>query len=1144
MPSNFSFLRAEWPQLADEAGRAERNTFGDPRAACFYARRCLELTVHWLYDAEQALDPPYKDDLSAMLFEPSMRTLVGPGLHAKMDVIRRQGNTAVHRTKPVTHAESLPVVRELFHILFWLADRYSRRPDQRPGVLTFDPDAISRPMPASVRLQRQEELRAQAERFAAQDAELARERERRDDLERQITDLQAQVAAAVAANETHPVVHDYDESSTRDLFIDLLLREAGWPLDQPRDREFPVSGMPSGSGTGRVDYVLWGEDGRPLGLVEAKRTRVDATAGQQQAKLYADRLEAAYGTRPVIFYSNGYEHWMWDDAEAPPRPVRGFYTRDELALLVGRRTSRRKLSDTVIDQAIVERHYQQRAIRRIAETFEADRQRQALVVMATGAGKTRTVIALTDLLMRANWAKRVLFLADRVALVNQAVNAFKTHLPAATTVNLVTAKTAEGRVYVSTYPTMMGLLNEVDDDGRRRFGPGHFDLIVVDEAHRSIYAKYKAIFEHLDGLLVGLTATPKDEIDRNTYRLFHLEDQVPTDLYELDDAVREGFLVPPRAVSVPLRFLRHGIHYADLSDEEKAAWDEAEWDDSGTAPAAVDAAALNSWLYNADTVDKVLATLMTQGHRVAGGDRLGKTIIFAKSHEHAHFIARRFDAQYPEHKGDFARVITHQTAYAQSLIDAFATPDKAPHIAISVDMLDTGIDVPDVVNLVFFKPVRSKTKYWQMIGRGTRLRPDLYGPGLHKADFYLFDFCQNIEFFNQQVAPPGAALSPSLAERLFTARLELLSKLQDRHSGEMPDATAPTVDDGTTSETGLLVDLSLRLQEQVRGMNVDNVVIRPHRRLVETYAAPDPWRSLDPAAAHEVATHLAGLPSALQDDDEQAKRFDVLMLRMQLAMIDGGLGFDRMRAHVQQIAVALADQRQIPAVRDEQVLLDDIADAEWWADVSLPLLELIRRRLRGLVKLIEKARRTIVYTDFADELGEATEIPLIGLPVASDFERFLAKARVYLQANEQHLALQKVRRNLPLTPTDLDELERMLTDAGVGSAEDLARAREQSEGLGLFIRGLVGLERDTATEAMNTFIAGRTLTASQLDFVNLVVAELTAHGAMDPGLLYESPFTGLAPQGPESLFDDADIDSLIAVLHAVRSSAAPDPAVA
>jgi type I restriction enzyme R subunit len=319
----------------------------------------------------------------------------------------------------------------------------------------------------------------------------------------------------------------------------------------------------------------------------------------------------------VIFYSNGYDHWIWDDKQYPPRQVQGFYKKAELELLIQRRSTRKLLAGAPINQNIVERYYQTRSIRRIGEAFERDHERKALVVMATGAGKTRTVIALCDLLMRCNWAKRVLFLADRVALVNQAVGAFKRFLPDAPPVNLVTEKDAEGRVYVSTYPTMMGLIDE-SQDGQRRFGVGHFDLVVIDEAHRSVFQKYAAIFGYFDSLLVGLTATRKEDVGRNTYKTFDLEDGVPTDAYGLDEAVKDGYLVPPRAVSVPLKFQRQGIKYDDLSEEEKEQWDELEWNEDGTVPDRVESEAVNKWLFNKDTVDKVLRHLMTQGLTVAG----------------------------------------------------------------------------------------------------------------------------------------------------------------------------------------------------------------------------------------------------------------------------------------------------------------------------------------------------------------------------------------------------------------------------------------------------------------------------------------------------------------------------------------------
>ncbi len=1129
-PSNFTFLRVEWPDLYLESANAEQKAVADPRAACFYARRTLELTVQWLYDADESLKRPYRNHLSGLLYEPTFRTLVEPRIQTKMELIRKEGNAAVHRRKQISPREAEAVVRELFHVLFWLARTYTRDPRHMPDPgLAFDPVAIPQVADSRTRRQTREALRKRAEEQAARDEQLEKARRQNTELQSELARLRQEVAEAKAASEARPDEHDYDEEATRDNYIDLLLHEAGWALEEERDREYEVNGMPNKAGIGYVDYVLWGNDGKPLAVVEAKRTKRSAKSGQHQAKLYADCLEKEFGQRPVIFYSNGYETWLWDDERYPPRRVQGFYTRDELALLIHRRIARRSLQDTPIKGVIVERPYQHEAIRRICEAFERDRQRKALVVMATGAGKTRTTIALIDVLMRAGWVKRVLFLADRVALVNQTVGAFKAHLPDVTTVNLVTEKSEEGRVYVSTYPTMMGRIGEAQAGEERRFGPGFFDLVVIDEAHRSVYQKYREIFAYFDSFLVGLTATPKDEVDRNTYELFELEPGVPTDVYSLEDAVAEGFLVPPRAVTVPLKFPSQGIRYEDLSEAEREQWEEQDWGDEEEIPDEVAPEAVNRWLFNADTVDKVLETLMTHGHKVAGEDRLGKTIIFAKNTDHAEFIAERYDANYPEYAGHFAQVITHRTEYAQDLIDNFSLKDRSPHIAISVDMLDTGIDVPEVVNLVFFKPVRSRTKFWQMIGRGTRLCADLFGPGKHKADFYIFDCCDNIAFFNQEVEPAQSTRSLSLGERLFSRRLELLVALDE----------AGSVGRGARDELSLRKDAAELLRGEVAGMNPENFLVRPHRQWVERYREPQAWDALGIDEATALAAHLASLPTAVRDDDEAAKRFDLIVLRLQLCALRGDPGAEQLRGQVQEIAAGLLEQTSIPAILEQQALLSELAGDEWWIDVTAPMLESMRGRVRGLVRLLVRRKRRLVYTDFDDELGEVAEVQLRGVSASTDYERFRAKTRVYLRAHEDHIALQKLRRNRQLTQSDLDELEQMLADADLGDTAALHRARRESHGLGLFVRSLVGLERDAAAQALAGFIDGRTLGANQLDFINLVVEHLTQNGAMDTGRLYESPFTDLAPRGPESIFPASDVDELVAVVDAVRASAVP-----
>jgi type I restriction enzyme R subunit len=628
---------------------------------------------------------------------------------------------------------------------------------------------------------------------------------------------------------------------------------------------------------------------------------------------------------------------------------------------------------------------------------------------------------------------------------------------------------------------MMGLIDEAAD-GQRRFGVGHFDLVIIDEAHRSVFQKYRAIFDHFDSLLVGLTATPKDEVDRNTYSLFDLEGGVP---------------------------------------------DRAE------------AEAVNKWLFNKDTVDKVLEHLMTRRLKVAGGDRLGKTIIFAKNQQHAEFIAERFDANYPRLKGEFARVITFKIEYAQSLIDDFSNKDKPPHTAILVDMLDTGIDVPEVVNLVFFKLVRSKTKFWQMLGRGTRLCPDLFGPGRHKECFFVFDYCQNLEYFSQDLPATEGSLAESLGKRLFDARLELIAELDKRraplNAGAVRELEPGYGDPQTEDEVRRVLADTLR--REVAAMNLENFVVRPHRRAVEKYAKPEAWDMLTPEALGELSQEVAGLPSELDLENEEARRFDLLVLTLQLALLRSEPGFAPLRDRVKEIAGLLEEKSAIPMVREQLALIQEVQSDEWWQDVTVPMLELIRRRLRNLVQLIDERQRSPIYTDFEDELGGETEIDLPGITTGMDEARFKEKARAFLRAHQGHLAIQNLRLNRPLTATDLNELECMLCESGVADPATVREAAEKTHGLGLFVRSLVGLDRQAAKEAFAGFLADKTLSANQIEFVNLIVDHLTEHGVVDVGRLYEPPFTDLTPRGPESLFTTAQVDELVHTLGAVRATA-------
>ena len=1132
-PSQYALIAGQWPELHEEAQKVEQFALSDPRTACFYARRTIELLVVWVYDNDAQLQrPPTAQTLADLMYARVFSDLAGEQMR-RFRLLKDLGNKAVHRSDPIRVGDAVLAARELFQILRWFALTYGRDP-QRVRGCSFNVDQLpSRDASAAQQAQSREQLEALAEQLADRDQQLRDQRlatlasqEELDRLRQEITALRR---ANEAAAQPEPDLSEFD---TRRGYIDHYIEEAGWVHGNSCTHEHAVQGMPNATVQGFVDYVLWGDDGKPLALVEAKRSSRDPMEGQRQAELYADCLEQRYGQRPLIFLSNGYQHRLWDDLRYPPRDVQGFYKQDELAALIRRRDIRQPLAQAMISRDITDRYYQQRAIRAICESLEQGRLK-ALLVQATGTGKTRTAISLSEVLTRCNWVKRVLFLADRTSLVLQAERAFRRFLPDCSPVNLVTNKGGEGRVFLSTYPTMMNLIDTEDSHGIRRFGVGHFDLVIVDEAHRSVYQKYGAIFAYFDSLLVGLTATPREEIDRNTYELFDRELGMPTDEYGLDQAINDGFLVPFKPISVPLRFPREGISYATLSADEKAQWELLDWEEDVQNSGQIDSGAINAWLFNADTVDKGLKVLMTEGCLDAGGDRLGKSVIFARNHKHAEFIRERFDHHYPHLAGKAARVIDNQVKYAQSLIDEFADPASDLRIAISVDMLDTGIDIPEIVNLVFFKPVRSRTKFWQMVGRGTRTCKNLFGPGRDKECFWIFDLCQNLEYFLGEGGTESTAAPESLSTRLFRSRLALIDTI-DQQALQRSSASSNGLDTHRR-------ELSELLRCHVAACPADNFLVRPHLQLVERFRLSEAWASLSPDDHQALSGTLAPLPSAYAeqqgDTDADARRFDLLLYNLQLGLLRAEPRFVRLQQQLRELAAQLEARANIPQVAAELELIRDLLSDAWWQDLTVPMLEEVRRRLRALMGLIEPTSREPLYTNFADELGELRELDAAAMLSRDEFQQFRLRARDFLKAHEDHLTMQRLRRNQPLTPADLDELQRFLLSHGVGSEQAIQRATVECNGFGLFIRSLVGLDRNAAKELFAEFLAEGTHTATQIRFINEILDELTSRGVMDPARLYDPPFSDLAPTGPEGLFSEAEVDNICHLLDMIKTRA-------
>ena len=1066
--TNFDFLNKEpqFKSFADVAIAAEEIMLLDHAAGVINCRRAMEFAVKWMYSVDSDLHKPYQDTLITLMNTDDFHQLVDRDLWRRMDLIRKMGNNAAHTGKKVTKDQALLCLENLYYFMDFVAYCYAE--EYTEGK--FDPSLLTK-----------EEEQTTAVLSEEKDLDLETLLEENKALREELTLRREEQKATYV-----PKPLDLSEYNTRKIYIDTLLEDAGWTEGKDWINEVELPGMPNKSEVGYADYVLYSNDGRALAVIEAKRTCVDVSKGRQQAKLYADLLEKQYGRRPVQFLTNGFDIRIVDN-HYPERSIGAFYSKRDLEKLFNLQSYKTSLKNVHIDKQIAGRYYQEAAIKAVCDAFGEKNRRKALLVMATGSGKTRTVIGLVDVLNQHGWIKNVLFLADRNSLVTQAKRSFVNLLPSLSAANLCEEKDKYNeRCIFSTYQTMMNCIDTVKDEEGKLYTAGHFDLVICDEAHRSIYNKYKDIFEYFDAPLVGLTATPKDEIDKNTYEIFHLENGVPTYGYELAQAVKDGYLVDFLSVETTLKFIEKGIHYDDLSEEDKEMYEETFEQEDGEIPESISSSELNKWVFNEDTIRKVLHTLMEDGLHIDYGEKLGKTIIFAKNHRHAEKILEVFGKAYP-HLPGYAKVIDNYMTYAQSAIDEFSDPKKLPQIAISVDMLDTGIDIPEILNLVFFKKVMSKAKFWQMIGRGTRLCEGLID-GKDKERFYIFDFCGNFEFFRMNKGKPTAN-QMALQGAIFGMEFEMAYKLQD-----IVFQTEPL----KKFRGELVAEMARKVQELDR----DNFAVRQHIRYVDQYANEDNYTGLTYEDTLVVREEVA--PYILPDkDDASAVRFDALMYGLELAYLAGKKHTSARKDLLAKVA-GIASVSNIPEIMMQLDLINKILHTNYLESADIDDFEHIRKSLRDLMKYLPKTERLIYDTNFDDEIlsSEWHESELEN----DDLKNYKAKAEYYVREHQDNIVIAKLKTNKPLTKMDVQELEKILWSE-VGTREDY-EAEFGSKPLGEFVREIVGLDMNAAKEAFADYLDETKLDSRQIYFVNQIIEYIVYNGVMkDLSVLQSSPFT-------------------------------------
>lgn len=1103
MASNFAYLldKKGYSEFAQAAVEAEKALAISPASVAIHARKALELGVKFIYSVEPSLTIPYKDNLSALIHNYCFKDMIGLDLFHLIKFIVRLGNVAVHSGSPVQAEDAILSLRNLHSFCDWIDYSYSEDYQQ----VEFDVNILPKPASES---QNKQQLQKMADALDKKSQSLEELKKLNEDLMNQLQELkQVNIQQRVFQ------VDEISEAETRNRYIDLALMEAGWRIAGAQVKfpncytEVPVAGMPNNSGNGYVDYVLYGQDQMPLAVVEAKKTSVDAMAGSYQAKLYADCLGKQYGRRPLIFTTNGFEIFYTNDfRQEARRQISGFLTQDELQLEMERRRTRKPLYHIEIDENITNRPYQKEAVITACEDIE-NHHRKLLIVQATGTGKTRVSISLVDVLLKHNYVKNILFLADRTALVRQAMRNYVDLLPNLTCCNLTENKEdpQQCRMIFSTYPTIM---NAIDSnrlkDGRRLFTPGHFDLIILDEAHRSVYNKYQDIFQYFDGMLLGLTATPKSEIDKDTYGVFDLEKGNPTFAYELEQAVEEGYLVNYTTLEYKDAIMENGVHYDELSEEDKKHFEDTFAEDPMiSVTKKVPNTAVNKWLFNQDTIDNMLKELMDKGLKVSGGDVLGKTIIFARSSLHAKAIVERFNKLFPEYGGEFIKQIDYSIKYADVLLDDFGTRDKYPQIAVSVDMLDTGIDVPEILNLVFYKKVKSYAKFWQMIGRGTRLCKNLLGKGQDKDKFLILDFCGNFDYFRVNTNGQDNGKQVGLTERIFNTQVEICRCLQT----------------GEYTQQKEYVDFRQNLVEklchEVVCLNDDSFRVKLRRKYVDIYRQMESWQDLDTSKIADIKQNIAPIVP-VTDKDELARRFDYTMYSIILGTLNQ-TNINRFAAMVTTSCQKLAGKYTIPQVVAQRQLIDRIIQDGYWAEADIFAFEKAREALRELMQFLDSEIQSIYYTHFDDELVNIS----VGEPLGGGFglKPYRERVKSYLHEHEDTLAVYKLRNNKQMTTTDLAVLEKILWQ-DLGSKEDYVKTYGEKP-VGMLVRELLGMDQQAVNEAFSEFITDSSLNSRQIDFVKMIISYIVKNGNIVDvkSTFTQQPFTEFAG-GIGNLFRD------------------------